>query len=237
MSVVLEEVSESGLEPIPEHRRSKLSQPYTYFSAVVLSVWDNILGPQVHHVWFGPTAERLQPDIVQYVSSHTLNGEIVRTDFGEKPGDRISAKLFVFSEKRVCVTAFIFKGYTKSGPCLFSLCLVMTLDQLTSYLPLHDLCEAKMQSCVTKLIGMQKQGLPISRFSATIQAFVQSIANITLAPLSNVKVQDMPLFMEASLRPTSCVLQLQSTVFQASVEMFERDFLRRSEYWFSLMVS
>ena len=141
-----------GVEPVPEHKRTKLQDSYTYFSAVLLSVWDNILGPQVHNVWYGPTADRLQPDIIQYVSSHTLNGEIVRTDFGDKPGDRISAKLFVFSEKCVCVTAFIFRGCTKSGLCLFSLCLVVTLDQLTSYLPLHDLCESKMQSCVAALI-------------------------------------------------------------------------------------
>jgi hypothetical protein len=142
----------------------------------------------VDHVWYGPTADKLQPDIIHYVSSHTLNGEIVRTDFGDKPGDRISAKLFVFSEKRVCVTAFIFRGCAKSGLCLFSLCLIMTLNQLTSYLPLHDLCESKMRSCVPQIIGMQKENRTAIDFSSVIERFVQSIANITRAPLSNVKV-------------------------------------------------
>lgn len=188
MSVTLEEVCEHGIQPIPEHRRSKLPESCTYFSAVLLSVWDNILGPQVHHVWNGPTAHRLQPGIIQYVSSHTLNGEIVRADYGEHPGERISAKLFVFAEKDACVTAFIFKGHSKSGSCLFSLCLVMTIDQLTSYLPLHDLCEAKMKCCITQLIRMQKQGIPIQQFSSVIEKFVQSVASIALAPLTDVKV-------------------------------------------------
>jgi hypothetical protein len=164
----------------------------------------------VDHVWYGPTADKLQPDIIHYVSSHTLNGEIVRTDFGDKPGDRISAKLFVFSEKRVCVTAFIFRGCAKSGLCLFSLCLIMTLNQLTSYLPLHDLCESKMRSCVPQIIGMQKENRTAIDFSSVIERFVQSIANITRAPLSNVK--------------------LQSTAFhdqESAGEMFDLEFLKR----------
>ena len=153
-------------DEIPAANRTLLHQSSAYFSAILLSRWDNILGPQVHHVWHAE--DQLVDGVVQYVANHTLNGEIGRNDTSE-PGKRVTTKLCLFTERETVAVAFIFKGYSTSSnnarskyrssttKSLFSMCLLLPMSKLKSYLPLHDLCDVRMRMYIPQLVHLQEQ--------------------------------------------------------------------------------
>ena len=114
--------------------------------SVLLSYWDNILGPKIHHLWYNPTEELLSRKMLSYISSHTLNGEICR----ELTESSVDNKIYFIAEESLIVTAFIFSAMSKMGMSVFSLSVITPMCYKKTYLSWHELCVLWMTRSIGK---------------------------------------------------------------------------------------
>jgi len=116
--------------------------------AVVLSHWDNILGPRIRHLWhIRSLEEQINADILHYIASHTLSGEICRD-----PSDsNIDSKFYVLQDKQLIVTAFLFSAVDKSDLVVHSLSVIVHYKNLHIYLNWQQLTTSWMYRGVAKL--------------------------------------------------------------------------------------
>ncbi|XP_064625839.1 guanine nucleotide exchange factor C9orf72-like isoform X2 [Lineus longissimus] len=120
---------------------------WTLFESVVFSFWDNILGPKIQHVWSNKNYCSDYVSMLSDISNHTLNGEICRD-----PSDSsIDTKFYHMNDRGYIVTAFIFTAIGTTGPSIHSLALVMSQEQLETYLKYHDMCTAFLTRHIAKL--------------------------------------------------------------------------------------
>ena len=100
---------------------------------IVLSHWDNILGPKVMHVW------NLVPDSVQHsatlnqVTSQTLSGEICRDVYNSN----IDFKFYDLPSSGIFVAAFVFTATGVGGPGVHALSVLFPKCHLQFYLKIH----------------------------------------------------------------------------------------------------
>ncbi|EDO36091.1 predicted protein [Nematostella vectensis] len=121
------------------------------FMGIVLSYWDNILGPRLRHVWRGGGEEKNQENCVKYVVSRTLNGELLR----DAPENVVDTKLFVIKEKGIVCHSFIFTGRDSSGSNISALSLMLPHIDMAGYLPLVELVEDRVKILIAKLRVLQ----------------------------------------------------------------------------------
>ncbi|KJE96010.1 hypothetical protein CAOG_006385 [Capsaspora owczarzaki ATCC 30864] len=104
------------------------------FGAVVLSLWDHIMGPRTLKVWQGDTVPE---EITTYVTKHTLNGEICRPE----TDTTIEPKFYMLPEI----------ANLSNDLHIFSLSLVMPIKHAQEYLQVHAVCEDRMVFFVRRL--------------------------------------------------------------------------------------
>lgn len=132
---------------------SKLDFQSSPFNGIVLSYWDNIIGPRLGHVWL-ESEEKCKEDNVKYVVSHTLNGELTR----QAPKNAVDTKLFIIKERDLVFSSFIFSGLSKgAGETLYSLSLLLPFQALKGFLPFQELIDIRMKVLVAKLRILQEK--------------------------------------------------------------------------------
>ena len=132
---------------------SKIDFKSTIFNGIVLSYWDNIIGPRLGHVWL-ESEEKLKEDTIKYVVSHTLDGELTR----QAPKNAVDTKLFIIKERDVVLSSYIFSGLAKgAGEALYSLSLLLPFPALKKYLPFQELVDVRMKLLVAKLRVLQEK--------------------------------------------------------------------------------
>ncbi|XP_065198355.1 guanine nucleotide exchange factor C9orf72-like [Sycon ciliatum] len=186
-----------------------------FFTAALLSMWDNIVGPRIQCEWnMFDSAWQVPEQTIEYVANHTLNGEICRTEeLAAAPGQIVENKLYVLSDHDVLVTAFIFSCFqADQGPCVYSLCLLMPLQHRAGYLPLHKFCEQRMKECVDRLTALYQQytdaGAVMDEFGGEMPAFMSAVEGI----------------YRMSLRDR---LTTEGTSFDGNDSLLDVDFLRK----------
>lgn len=122
------------LSPSSKFTESSIDIPgQNLIKYMMLSHWDNILGPRVVHVWNMGTSS-LDSGFLSRISSQSLSGEICRevTSF-------IDHKLYEIPDADVFVTAFIFTAMGISGPCVHALSIVIQKSDMTFFLNIQQL--------------------------------------------------------------------------------------------------
>lgn len=122
------------LSPSSKFTESSIDIPgQNLIKYMMLSHWDNILGPRVVHVWNMGTGS-LDSGFLSRISSQSLSGEICRevTSF-------IDHKLYEIPDADVFVTAFIFTAMGISGPCVHALSIVIQKSDMTFFLNIQQL--------------------------------------------------------------------------------------------------
>ena len=123
------------------------------FCGVLLSYWDNIMGPRVERLWHGNNKVSLDKELISFVTSHTLNGELCRvTEEGQT-----DMKLYVLSDRGYLFSASIFLGLSKHGQTVFSLTFIMAADDLHKYLELQQFLNNQVALLVMKLRVLQEK--------------------------------------------------------------------------------
>jgi hypothetical protein len=135
------------LSPSSKFTESKIDIPgQTLIKYMMLSHWDNILGPRVVHVW-NMGSSSLDMTLLSRISSQSLSGEICRevTNF-------VDHKMYEIPESDVFVTAFIFSALGISGPCVHALSIVIHKSDMVFFLNTQQL----FQKCFERIIGKFK---------------------------------------------------------------------------------
>lgn len=146
------------------------------FVAIVLSYWDNVLGPRLQHVWRGAGDTESQEASVKYVVGRTLHGELLR----EAPENMVDTKLFVLKDHGIVCHSFIFSGCDKTGVNVSGLSLIIPFTAFKSYLPFVELVEERVKILIAKLRVLQAKDLSsaLPAFSVHLPRFIQTITSL-----------------------------------------------------------
>ena len=132
---------------------SKMEFKSSLFNGIVLSYWDNIIGPRLSHLWL-ECEERCTEESVKYVVTHALNGELTR----QAPPNAVDTKLFINKERGLVFSTYIFTGMSKgAGETLYSLSLLLSFSALKEYMQYQELVDVRMKLLVAKLRVFQEK--------------------------------------------------------------------------------
>ncbi|CAH2293808.1 guanine nucleotide exchange C9orf72 homolog isoform X2 [Pelobates cultripes] len=120
---------------------------YSPVLAATFAYWDNILGPRVRQIWAPKTDEVVLSDgEITFLANHTLNGEILRS----AESGAIDVKFFVLAEKGVIIVSLIFDGKRNGDRSTYGLSIILPQTELCFYLPLHNVCVARLTHSIRK---------------------------------------------------------------------------------------
>jgi hypothetical protein len=142
-----------GYSDLNSSRLSKIDFESSLFNGVVLSYWDNIIGPRLGHLWL-ECEEKCTEDSVKYVVTHTLNGELTR----QAPPNAVDTKFFIIKERALVFSSYIFTGISKgAGETLYSLSLLLPFSALKEYTQYQELVDVRMKLLVAKFRVLQEK--------------------------------------------------------------------------------
>ena len=134
------------LSPSSKYTKSSLTDiPDSVLCAVVLSTWDNILGPRVQHVWKFPNSLAPKSDLLSHITRQVLSCEICR----DLTNSAIDYKFYNLPDRGVLIPAFIFSAKGPCGLAVHSLSLILPTSELQFYLEIHTV----LQCCFQRLVG------------------------------------------------------------------------------------
>ena len=146
------------------------------FSGVILAYWDNIMGPMISRIWKGNQKVDITKDMINYVSNHTLSGELCR----QTDRHTIDPKFYVLPELGYMFFAVIFTGHSSMGETISSLSFVMAYTDLDCYLLLQEFIYEHVKVMVLKYRILQHKDLiaSVQSFATYLQSFVKVIDSL-----------------------------------------------------------
>ena len=117
---------------------------------LVLCCWNNILGPHAKRVWRAEADPAFSAELVAFLSTHTLTS-------CEWPRTTIDTKLLLLPQRGVVVAVSVFSGWDGPEKTVFTLSLVVPFAQRHWYLPLPDMCVARLHGMIRRLRVLQEK--------------------------------------------------------------------------------
>ncbi|XP_033101068.1 guanine nucleotide exchange C9orf72 homolog isoform X3 [Anneissia japonica] len=173
--------------------------------AIILCLWNNILGPHIEHVWMTEGRRHFDYDCIKFVCKHTISSS-------DEYSSAVHTKFLVLSERAILITSSIFTAEIQSGNTVYALSLVFPHSNLQWYLPLHEFCVIQMDILVTKLRVLLKKNHndAASKFQVHLCKY--------LAALKSLKSAQLP-----------AKLDIKDTVFSSGQEkQIDADLLERA---------
>lgn len=195
------------LSPSSKFTESSIDIPgQNLIKYMMLSHWDNILGPRVVHVWNMGTGS-LDSGFLSRISSQSLSGEICRevTSF-------IDHKLYEIPDADIFVTAFIFTAMGISGPCVHALSIVIQKSDMTFFLNIQQL----FLKCFERIIRKFKVNLDQVSFDSTFESTYKDFDDCCHPCIENIG------YLKKSVFPQKIVL---SSTYLCPAHHLDRDFL------------
>lgn len=130
--------------------------PHSFMDAILFSHWDNILGPRLEHVWY--INDRPQPhlNILRFISSQVLSGEICR----ELKTSRIDFKFFDIPDKGVVIPSFVFSAKRGMDLGLHALALVIPNSELSIFLQVNNILQSWFNRIISRFrVLLEKVGI------------------------------------------------------------------------------
>jgi hypothetical protein len=150
------------------------SEEENIVSAVVLSKWNDIMGPQTVHVWLKDDADIRSLDTkrtlghhmirnmqlaksVKYVTVHTVNctglNSFSSANCGSPPVDvgQRSSGLFIVPELDLIAQSIVFQIYNRQLSVPYSLAVTVSYQHYSYFLHLHQLCQHWLQRMAARL--------------------------------------------------------------------------------------
>ncbi|KAL4235835.1 hypothetical protein ACF0H5_004225 [Mactra antiquata] len=160
----------------PSSPSSKYSKSYiphldetnSPFLGVVLSFWDNILGPRTRHVWRINQKNVLKSDLLSHITSQVLSCEICRDPYTCD----IDYKFYNLPHKGVVVPGYVFSAKGTHDLAVHTLYVVLPSEELKYYLEVHE----TLDCCFRRLIGKLRVMLERNSFETSIEVFTKSLS-------------------------------------------------------------
>jgi len=156
------------------YRQSAMSS--NLFSGIMIGYWDNVMGPMITKVWIGNDKVEINEDIINYVSTHTLSGELCR----QTETHSIDPKFYILADLGYIFYAAIFNGHSERGQTISSLSFIMSYEDLHRYLMLERFIEQQVKLLVLKYTVLQYKDLNVAvkSFSFHLKKFVVSVNSL-----------------------------------------------------------
>ncbi|GFN94542.1 protein c9orf72-like isoform x2 [Plakobranchus ocellatus] len=202
-----EDENDSPMSPSSSFSVSSIGNiEHSFVDALLLCGWDNILGPRLEHVWYVRGRPQPHTNILRYVTTQALSGEICRDVYS----NQIDFKFFDIPDKGIIIPTFVFSAQGIKGLSLKALALVIPNSELPLYLHQDDLIQAWFMRIVAKLrvICVKKD------FATSGLADLSSWLWSCMAMLSSLQEVGLPIKIE-----------LNYTAF-CPANTLESDFLR-----------
>jgi len=152
------------------------------FMFVLFSFWDNILGPQITHIWT-PKSQKVdkgREGIIDYVNLHTLTGDI--GDFIEESA--YETKFLILPEQDILIFTASFPAVIKMNqPHICCLSFVLPYQKLSLFMPLYPyFCRS------SKVLTQNIAHNPLSNdISQTILDFARNFSSLMYYSLNSIK--------------------------------------------------
>lgn len=163
---------------------------HSFVDALLLCGWDNILGPRLEHVWYVRGRPQPHTNILRYVTTQALSGEICR----DVLSNQVDFKFFDIPDKGIIIPTFVFSAQGSRGLALKALALVIPNSELPLYLHQDELIQAWFTRIVAKLrvICAKKD------FATSGLADFSSWLWSSMAMLSSLQEVGLPIKIELS---------------------------------------
>ncbi|KAI0214393.1 Guanine nucleotide exchange C9orf72 [Lamellibrachia satsuma] len=147
-------------------------------NTIVLSYWDNILGPKIKHIWTMGRECDTNVDVLTHVATHTLSGEIYQYGLDAE----LNTKFYTVARHNITVAAFVFSAMEKGDMTVHSMSLVLPHHRCDVFLCWHGLCRAWMMRLIGKmrvLLAKETDNTAVRLFSVDLSEFVRMISSLT----------------------------------------------------------
>ena len=135
---------DGSITHVQDLRRSTMNSDM--FSIIILAHWDNVMGPMISKIWKGNDKVQATEETVNYISNHTLSGELCR----QTEKQTVDPKLCILPDLGYLFNAFIFTGHSKMGPTITSLSFVMAYEDLSKFLMMQNHLERQVKLIILK---------------------------------------------------------------------------------------
>lgn len=170
---------------------------------IILSYWDNILGPKIKHVWMMDKVCDPNMDVLTHVATHTLSGEIYQYGLEAE----LNTKFYSVTRHDITVAAFVFSAMAKGDMTVHSVSLVLPRHRYDIFLCWHSLCQAWMTRLIGKLrvlLAKETDDTAVRLFSVDLSEFVRMIGSLTSLALP----RHIPLSITSMHREHKCDVSL-----------------------------
>ena len=122
------------------------------FSCVVITYWDNVMGPVISKLWLGNKKVNVDDTMLKYVTNHTLGKDVCRSM--EK--QNIDPIFHVHADLGYIFFALIFNGYySKPDQAISAAIFIMSHQDLDRFLLLHDFIYSQVKMMIMKYRVLQ----------------------------------------------------------------------------------
>eukprot|EP00698_Gefionella_okellyi_P000100 TRINITY_DN10083_c0_g1_i1.p1 TRINITY_DN10083_c0_g1~~TRINITY_DN10083_c0_g1_i1.p1 ORF type:complete len:444 (+),score=63.46 TRINITY_DN10083_c0_g1_i1:43-1374(+) len=154
---------------MPLTKRTEINT--VHVSSVLLSLWDNILGPRLEFEWRGKVS--LDRDVLDYLATRTLDSDCIR-DVEEGPA--YESKFTVLAEHDLLALSLIFTATYNSSLSRMALTIAIPQRCLDGYLCCHFVVEDRVRLLAEWLA--KKGGDQAAKLTTHIQTIVSNLDDL-----------------------------------------------------------
>jgi hypothetical protein len=122
----------------------------TYFTTMVLCVYDNILGPTILRQWVGKEDSNVQEpefDQLLMITNYVIKDEACR----DEKINGIETKFYALKKFDIISCSYIFRAPLCGGKmALFAFFVTLPYSELSEFMPRYSLCEDKIHHILKK---------------------------------------------------------------------------------------
>ncbi|XP_071953234.1 guanine nucleotide exchange factor C9orf72 homolog [Antedon mediterranea] len=146
--------------------------------AVILCLWNNILGPHIEYVWMTEGSKHMDYGCTKFICKNTISSS-------DQSSTGVHTKFLVLPDRGILVTSSIFCADIGSGNTVYGFSLVFPYSDLQWYLPLHEFCCIQMEALVTKLRVLLRKDhkTTIGKFQVYLCKHLEALKSLKLAQL------------------------------------------------------
>ncbi|KAL0477142.1 guanine nucleotide exchange protein [Acrasis kona] len=147
-----------------------------FIKSIIISVWDNTLGPSILHNWNGlGSHNKLDADVTTFISKFTVVDELPNL---EEIGQNIEFKFNVSKDNGIIVATCIFKGKLNRSTTVFAFSLVLGREMLSKYLSLNRIIKDNMMNVASILQGLCNKNIDTTQVLIEFEPHLTSFVGL-----------------------------------------------------------
>lgn len=135
---------------------SQLGGP-AFFSIVLLTVWDNVIGPRIQRVWRPSETEAASHDTLYLIADRTLKGEMGCWDLQDRAAsEKVKAKFYMMHELNWALVSYTFVAQYSKDPAIYAMSFGFPLDRANEYMAMRHVVDDQVRWLVGRFKVLKK---------------------------------------------------------------------------------